>query len=384
MTEPSSQNSARSAVLSREWALAVAAATAALFFFGGPLGSGALGLGLVVVGLFAVVLLAAFAVVRHAEALAHLLGEPLGTLVLTLAVICIEVAVISATMAAGDGSPTLARDTMYAVVMLALNGLVGASLVLGGLRYREQTFNLQGASAYLAVLVPIAVLTLVLPNFTTATPDATYSPLQSGLFALSALGLYGVFLAIQNVRHRAYFLPPEGESADPASAGTTADAAGHHAGEARSAGHHGALLVAYLGLIVYLAKQLSKPLDAGVGAVGAPEALVGLLVAALVFSPEAVTAVRAALANELQRSVNLLLGSALASISLTVPAVLVIGLVTGQSVVLGLRPADMVLLTLTLLVSTLTFASARTNVLLGAVHLVLFVSYLALLFDAGA
>ncbi|HEX8298425.1 MAG TPA: hypothetical protein VF594_04625 [Rubricoccaceae bacterium] len=384
MTDPPILHPARSSVLAREWALGIAAVTAAAFLASGPFEAGPLGLGLVVVGLFAVVLLAAFAVVRHAEALAHLLGEPLGTLVLTLAVICIEVAVISATMAAGDGSPTLARDTMYAVVMLALNGLVGASLVLGGLRHHEQTFNLQGASAYLAVLVPIAVLTLVLPNFTTATPDATYSPLQAGLFALSALGLYGVFLAIQNVRHRAYFLPPEGESADPASAGTTADAAGHHVGEVRSTGYHATLLVVYLGLIVYLAKQLSKPLDTAVTGVGAPEALVGLLVAALVFSPEAVTAVRAALGNELQRSVNLLLGSALASISLTVPAVLAIGLVMGQDVVLGLGPADMVLLTLTLLVSTLTFASARTNVLLGAVHLVLFVSYLALLFDAGA
>ncbi|HEX9953197.1 MAG TPA: hypothetical protein VGB53_15610 [Rubricoccaceae bacterium] len=384
MIDPSLPHPTPGGVLSREWALGVAAAASVFFLVGGPVGTGAISLGLVVVGLFVVVLVAAFAVVRHAEALAHLLGEPLGTLVLTLAVICIEVAVISATMAAGDGSPTLARDTMYAVVMLALNGLVGASLVLGGLRHHEQTFNLQGASAYLAVLVPVAVLTLVLPNFTTATPDATYSPLQSGLFALSALGLYGVFLAIQNVRHRAYFLPPEGEAADPASAGTTADAAGHHAEDVRSAGYHGVLLVAYLGLIVFLAKQLSKPLDAGVSAVGAPEALVGLLVAALVFSPEAVTAVRAAMANELQRSVNLLLGSALASISLTVPAVLVIGLVTGQGVVLGLRPADMVLLTLTLLVSTLTFASTRTNVLLGAVHLLLFTVYLALLFDAGA
>ena len=357
MPEPASPPTRIVSGLASEWPFGVAAATAALFLLGGMPEAGAL----VVVALFAVVLATAFAVVRHAEALAHTLGEPLGTLVLTLAVIGIEVAVISASMAAGDGSPTLARDTMYAVVMLALNGLVGASLVLGGLRYREQTFNLQGASAYLAVLVPLAVLTLVLPNFTTATRDATYSPLQSGLFAASALGLYGVFLAIQNVRHRSYFLPPEPASPEPASpepaspgpVATTAGAARDPAGDGRPAAHHGVLLVAYLGLIVYLSKQLSAPLDAVVSAAGAPEALVGLLVAALVFSPEAVTAVRAARANELQRSVNLLLGSALASVSLTVPAALVIGLATGQAVVLGLRPADMVLLTLTLLVSML-------------------------------
>ena len=383
MPEPASPPTRIVSGLASEWPFGVAAATAALFLLGGMPEAGAL----VVVTLFAVVLATAFAVVRHAEALAHTLGEPLGTLVLTLAVIGIEVAVISASMAAGDGSPTLARDTMYAVVMLALNGLVGASLVLGGLRYREQTFNLQGASAYLAVLVPLAVLTLVLPNFTTATRDATYSPLQSGLFAASALGLYGVFLAIQNVRHRSYFLPPEPASPEPASPGpvaTTAGAARDPAGDGRPAAHHGVLLVAYLGLIVYLSKQLSAPLDAVVSAAGAPEALVGLLVAALVFSPEAVTAVRAARANELQRSVNLLLGSALASVSLTVPAALVIGLATGQAVVLGLRPADMVLLTLTLLVSVLKFTSERTNVLLGAVHLLLFTVYLALIFDAGA
>ena len=320
--------------------------------------------------LLSVILLSAFGVVRHAESIAVRLGEPLGTLVLTLSVTGIEAMLIASAMFTGGGSPALARDAMFAVVMIVLNGMVGLALLIGGLRYHEQEYNLQGANAFMAVIMPIAVLGLVLPNFTRSTEGPTLSPLQGGLLIVLSLGLYGVFLAIQNARHRDYFQEPGG-----------ADDEGHHDDSDRSTRYHGLLLGAYLLPLVYLCKQLAYPLDYGIRVLGAPPALGGFLVAALVLSPESLSAVRAARKNHLQRSVNLLLGSVLATISLTVPAVLAIGLATGKPIILGLAPTGITLLALTLAVSMLTFASGRTNVLLGTVHLLLFATYLVLLFD---
>jgi Ca2+:H+ antiporter len=328
----------------------------------------------ILVWLLSVILLSAFGVVRHAESLAVRLGEPLGTLVLTLSVTGIEAMLIASAMFTGGGSPALARDAMFAVVMIVLNGMVGLALLIGGLRYHEQEFNLQGANAFMAVIMPIAVLGLVLPNFTRSTEGPTLSPLQGGLLIVLSLSLYGVFLAIQNTRHRDYFLAP-GETDGGGDGGH------HEAAGGRSIRYHGLFLGAYLVPLVYLCKQLAYPLDYGIRVLGAPPALGGFLVAALVLSPESLSAVRAALKNHLQRSVNLLLGSVLATISLTVPAVLAIGLVTGKPIVLGLAPAGITLLALTLVVSTQTFASGRTNVLLGTVHLLLFATYLVLLFD---
>ncbi len=326
--------------------------------------------------LFAVILFSAFAVVRHAEGLAVKLGEPLGTLILTLAVTGIEVMMIAAVMAAGTGNAALARDAMFAVVMIVLGGMVGLSLVLGGLRHHEQTYNLQGANAFLAVIVPLAVLGMVLPNFTVSSPGPTFSPLQAVFLIVMSVGLYAIFLAIQNVRHQAYFLAPESGTT-----GATASGNGHGHPEVRPVPVHLVLLLAYLVPLVVLAKQLAVPIDYGIRVLHAPPGVGGFLVAVLVLSPESLGAARAALANQLQRSVNILLGSVLATISLTIPAVLTIGFLTDQTIVLGLDPVDMTLLVLTLGVSTLTFASARTNVLLGAVHLLLFLAYLMLLFE---
>jgi len=360
----------------REWPLLISVATAALFLVFGESWLGDLSHPVwftVVLGwLFAVILLSAFAVVRHAELLAGKLGEPLGTLILTLAVTGIEVAMIVAFMYTGKGNPALARDAMFAVVMIVMNGMVGLSLVLGGLRHHEQTYNLQGANAFLAVIVPLAVLCMVLPNFTTAAPGPTLSRSQAVFVAVMSVALYGVFLAIQNLRHREYFMAPK----SPHPAKKPPPASGF-----RSVGYHVLLLIAYLLPLVTLAKQLAVPIDHGIAVLHAPAALSGFLVAIVVLSPEAMSAARAALANELQRSMNILLGSVLATISLTIPAVLVIGFATGRAIVLGLDAADMILLVLTLGVSTLTFASARTNVLLGAVHILLFLSYLMFMFD---
>lgn len=361
----------------REWPLLVSVVTAALFLAFGKSWLGDLSqpawFAIMLGWLFAVILLAAFAVVRHAELVAGKLGEPLGTLILTLAVTGIEVAMITALMFTGAGNITLARDSMFAVVMIVMNGMVGLSLVVGGLRHREQTYNLQGANAFLAVIVPLAVLCMVLPNFTRSTVGPTLSAGQSVFLAVMSAALYGVFLAIQNLRHREYFMAPDSDD--------TGEKFHAHGGEFRSVGFHVTLLLAYLLPLVLLAKQLAVPINHGIAVLHAPSALSGFLVAVVVLSPESMSAARAALANELQRSVNILLGSVLATISLTIPAVLMIGFATGRSIVLGLDAADMILLVLTLGVSTLTFASARTNVLLGAVHILLFLTYLMFLFD---
>jgi Ca2+:H+ antiporter len=362
--------------LRREWPLGLSLATFTLFLAFGSQWLADLSrpgwFALVFLWLLAVILLSVFAVVRHAEGLAGMLGEPLGTLVLTLSVTGIEVMIIAAAMATPHGSATLARDAMFAVVMIVLNGMVGLSLLLGGLRYHEQSYNLQGANAFLAMILPLAVLGLILPRFTETTPGPTFSPVQAGFLSFMSIGLYCVFLAVQNFLHRRYFVAADDRAAQPASAARA---------NAPSFAYHASLLVGYLLPMVLLSKQLAVPIDHGIRVLGAPAALGGFLVAALVLSPESVSAVRAALANQLQRSVNLLLGSVLATIGLTIPAVLTIGLITKRNIVLGLEVQDIVLLSLTLVLSTLTFSSRRTNVLLGAVHLLLFFAYLLLIFQ---
>ena len=323
------------------------------------------------------ILLAAFSIVRHAESLAIKLGEPLGTLVLTLSATGIEVSIIAASMFTGKGYPTLARDSMFAVVMIVLNGMVGLSLLLGGWRYHEQSYNLQGANAFLAVIIPLAVLGLILPSFTTSSPGPTFSTPQATFFIVMTVGLYGVFLAIQTTRHRPYFLWPIQESEE----GVSLKFDDHNGHEVRSVSFHTALLLLYFGPLVILAKQLALPIDHGIRVLGAPPVLGGLLVAVLVLAPELLAAARAALINELQRSINILLGLVLATISLTIPTLLTIGLMTGKTITLGLEPVDQVLLLLTLLSSTMTFSRSRTNVLQGAVHVLLFLAYLMLIFE---
>ena len=296
---------------------------------------------------------------------------------LTLSMSGMEMMMIAAVMYASPADSSLARDTMLAIVMIVLNGLVGASLLLGGLRYHEQTYNLYGPNAFLSVIVPMAVLGLVLPSFTVSSPGPTLSPLQSTFLIVMSVGLYGVFLAIQTLRHRDYFVSSSALRATE----INPSAEGHAALEVGSTKHHALLLLAYVLPIVLLAKQIAVPIEHGISAMGAPAALGGLLVAVLILSPESLTAIRAAWANQLQRSINLSLGTALSSIGLTIPAVLLIGFMTGKTIILGLNATDTLLLLLTLVVSMLTFALERTNVLQGAVHLLLFLAYLILLFE---
>jgi len=355
--------------LRREWSLPVGYATTLAFLAFGASWLGDLAhpawLALMFAWLFAAILACAFSLVRHADELAVRLGEPFGTLVLTLAMSGMEMMMISAVMLAGHGSATLARDTMLAIMMIVLNGLVGTCLLAGGLRYHEQTYNLYSANSFLAVIVPLAVLGLVLPGFTMTTPGPTLSVKQSIFVIVMSLGLYGVFLGIQTLRHRDYFVAPdEKQSAHAAHGGSTIG--------------HVVLLLANGIPIVLLAKQIAKPINYATSVLGAPAAFGGLIVAVLILAPESMAAVRAALANQLQRSINVALGTALSTISLTIPAVLAIGFATGQTIVLGLGNVDIVLLLLTLVVSMLTFSLSRTNVLLGAVHVLLFLAYLML------
>jgi Ca2+:H+ antiporter len=323
---------------------------------------------------FAVMLWLAFAVVRHAESLAVLLGEPYGTLILTLSVIGIEVVLISAVMLTGD-RPTLGRDTMFSVVMIVLNGILGLTLLMGGLRHHEQVYNLQGASAYLGVIIPLSVLGLVLPRFTTSAPGGQLSTGGSVYMILMSAGLYAVFLAVQTTRHSGFFEEPGGSS-DPG-----ADHDEEFLATVRTIPQHAVLLVLTMLPIVLLSKKMAVLVDHGVDALGAPHELGGFFVATLVLAPEGLSAARAALANRLQRTVNLSLGAALSTIGLTIPAVLAVGLATGKTVELGLEPPQIVILLLTLLASVVTFGVGRTNVLQGAVHLILFCTYVMLIFD---
>jgi Ca2+:H+ antiporter len=321
--------------------------------------------------LFAAMLWLSFAVVRHAEGLAVQLGEPYGTLILTLSVISIEVIMISAVMLTGKDNPTLARETMFAVLMIVLGGMVGLTLLVGGLRHHEQEYNLQGANAFLSVIIPFAVLGLILPRFTESTPDASASTVLAVFLIIVSVVLYGVFLTIQTTRHRAFFVQP----------GETDSGPEHDHGVVRSVGFHTVLLMLCMAPIVLLAKSMAKIIDHGIETAGAPTALGGFLVAVLVLAPEGLGAVRAALANQLQRSTNICLGSALATIGLTLPAVLTIGIATGRVVELGLGNVDLILLSLSLAVSIVTFSSNRTNIVQGAVHLVLFAAYVVTIFD---
>src|SRR6266705_2135686 len=282
--------------------------------------------------LFAAILWSAISVVRHADCLAIKLGEPYGTLILTLSAISIEVMMISTAMLHGANNPTLGRDAMFAVVMIALGGLVGLSLLLGGLRYHEQHYNLQGVNSYLNVIMTLAVLGLVLPNFTTSTSGPTFSTHQEIFLMVTSAGLYAIFLLIQTIRHSQYFM----ESQDVVVRSTSA----HYQLQIRSTPYHAVMLVVYLLAVILLAEKLAIPLDSSIEQFGMPQAFGGAIIASLVLAPEGLGAIHATLNNQLQRSVNILLGSVLATIGLTIPAVLTIGLITKRPVTLGVQDGN--------------------------------------------
>lgn len=331
------------------------------------------GVGTLLATLCTAVLMAAVIVaVHHAEVVAHRVGEPFGTLVLALAVTAIETALILSMMiAGGDEMAALPRDAIYAAVMIICTGVVGACVLVGGLAHHEQTFRVEGAGAGLAALIVMSTLTLVLPVFTTTTPAGTYSGWQLGFVAVTSGALWGIFVFVQTVRHRDYFIPvidaakPEAHAEPP-----TVQAAWTSFG----------LLLLSLGAVVGLAKVLSPTIEHVVETANAPRAVVGIVIASLVLLPETWAAVRAARADRLQSSMNLAVGSALACIGLTIPVVVLASISFGLPLILGLEPKDMAMLALTFLVSAVTLSTGRTYMMQGAVHLVLFAAFLFLAF----
>lgn len=314
---------------------------------------------------------AVMAAVYHAEVLAHYLGEPFGTLTLALAVTVIETSlIVSIMLSEGSAAQALARDTLIAAIMITINGIVGICLLAGGQAHHEQRYTQQGVSAGLAMLATLAVLTLVLPNYTTSAPGAFYNAKQLVFVAVVSLIIYGTFVVAQTIRHREHFLHDAGDTDD-------GDDHAHEAPvtRAKATAAAAALLVALVG-VVLLAKNLSPVIEAQVAAAGAPRALVGIIIAALVLAPEGFAALRAARANRVQTSLNLAIGSALATIGLTIPAVATVALVLGLELELGLSLRSTVLLALTLLVATLTLSRGKVTVVQGVIHLVIFATYL--------
>lgn len=328
---------------------------------------------------FAVVLVAlclagaVLAAVHHAEVVAHRVGEPFGSLILAVAVTVIEVALIVTLMAdGGDKSASLARDTVFAAVMITCNGIVGVSLLVGALRNRIAVFNPEGSGAALATVATLATLSLVLPTFTTSKPGPEFSTGQLTFAAVASLALYGLFVAVQTVRHRDYFLPVDtGRDADPQE---------DHAAPPtdRAALLSLGLLLVALVAVVGDAKAVSPTIETAVAKAGLPQAVVGVIIALLVLLPETLAAVRAARRDRVQTSLNLAYGSAIASIGLTIPAIALASIWLSGPLMLGLGPVHMVLLALTVVVSTLTLAPGRATLLQGGVHIVVLAAYLFL------
>jgi Ca2+:H+ antiporter len=325
--------------------------------------------------LFLVIIWVAFGVVHEAEELAEMLGEPFGTLVLTLSIVIIEVALISAVMLGAGDTATLARDTMFSVLMIVLNGVVGLGLLMGGIRHHEQAYNLQGASAYLSVNIPLATIALVIPRFTASTADGSLTTFQAVAFSLLTIALYGLFLWLQTGRHSGYFVAPSSPDVTPGEPPVV-----RKTREGKPAPHVTLLLINILPIVI-LSKSLGKVIDYGIEASGAPHALGGIIIAMLVFTPEGLSALIAIRGDQLTRAINLCLGSVASTLGLTVPAVLVIGIFTRQPVVLGLQSSSIVLLVATLILSVLTFTGWRTTMLEGAVHLSMFAVFLVLVFS---
>jgi Ca2+:H+ antiporter len=318
-----------------------------------------------------IVLLTVFATLSHAEAIAHRVGEPYGTLVLTFAVTTIEVSVIVSMMLHGANNPTLARESVFSTVMIVCTGIVGICLTVGGWRHSRQDIKRQGTSAYLSVLIGLTVLTMVLPNFTLTTGPGTFSPLQLAFVSLLSVLFYAGFVFAQSY----------GQKDDFADERPSAHAAAAPRAASGSLARHVLFLFVGLGGIVLLTEQVAAGVEDGLAylQVAQSDAIVGALLATIILMPEAISAIKAALNNELQRGLNVALGSACATIGMTIPAVAAASLITQHPLTLGLSSGDTVLLLLALTMSVVSFGTGRTTILTGLSHLVIFVAYVMLI-----
>ncbi|WP_145509797.1 sodium-potassium/proton antiporter ChaA [Yersinia rochesterensis] len=321
---------------------------------------------IIVINLIALVgiLSSAFSVVRHADVLAHRLGEPYGSLILSLSVVVLEVSLISAMMATGDAAPALMRDTLYSIIMIVVGGLVGVSLLLGGRKFATQHVNLVGIKQYLMAIFPLAIIVLVLPS---TLPDGSFSVAQSLVVAAISAAMYGVFLLIQTKTHQSLFVyEHEDDGDDP-----------HHGKpSSHSSLRHTVWLLVHLVAVIAVTKFDANPLEALLTELNAPAKFTGFLIALLILSPEGLGALKAVLANQVQRAMNLFFGSVLATISLTVPAVTLIAVLTGQELNFGLEAPHIVVMVSVLILSQISFSTGRTNVLNGTAHLALFAAYM--------
>jgi Ca2+:H+ antiporter len=311
---------------------------------------------------------AVLASVHHAEVVALRVGEPFGAILLALSVTVIELGLIVSIMLGDHAEPTLLRDTIHATVVLLLHGIAGLCIVVGAIRHREQEFRTQGAQSYLIVLLPMVAITLVLPNYTTSVPGPFYSNSQLGFVSIVCLLLWISFTFVQTMRHREYFLPTQNLEPKHGSRPTAK----------LTIASIGFLIVALIA-VVLLAKGVSPVIYKFVGALHAPPALVGVIVAAIVLLPEGMTAIRAALDDQLQTSINLALGSGVASIGLTVPAVSLVAWWTGTPMALGVTPGGAVLLALSFMMALITYGTGRASLLSGIVHLILLATWVFLI-----
>jgi Ca2+:H+ antiporter len=333
--------------------------------------------------LFGTILAASFGVVHEADHLAHQLGEPYGTLILTLSIVSIEVILIASVLLGPGHFPTIGRDSIFAVMMIIMNLVIGVCLITGASRHGEQEFNAQGASAYLSMVALLTGVSLVLPNHTSGAGE--FSAVQAVGISVVTVLLYGVFLWMQMRSHRRFFVqPPRGAMAirmlmkpGPGQQGLSAS----RPRDARALVMRSGLLLALILPIVLLSHHLAAVTDHGIAAIGAPPAVGGVLIAIIVFTPESITAVKAAMNNEMQRAINLCLGAFVSTVGLTVPAVLVIGLITGQPVIMGISPAETTLFVVTMVLSVLTFNGQRTSPIQGFMHLAAFAVFALLLFQ---
>lgn len=330
--------------------------------------------GLIGIGLFLITLSAIFRVTHHADEVAEMLGEPYGTLILTLSATIIEVAIMITVLGHSENNPTFVRDTIAATIMITVGLMLGLAMFIGAFVHRQQTVNTEGAMTYLGILIPLAVLTLVLPNYTDTTIGPTLAVAQEIYISVAAIALYAIFIFIQTRRHRQLFkdrAAPEPLTFDPKTPPRQ-----HKRPHTRqelfiSIGW----LVGNLLLVVFLAEELAVLIDDQLEAKNLPAALGGLCVALLILAPECLASVNAALKNRLQRAVNIALGSGLATLSLSVPAILIAALLMGHSLVLGLEPNQMVMLLATLWVANIALATEKTNLMQGSVLLVLFLTF---------
>jgi Ca2+:H+ antiporter len=326
--------------------------------------------------LFATMVWSAFGAINVADKLAELLGEPLGSLVLTLTIICLEGVLIGIAMTTSNSGATIGRDTLFGANMIMINFAGGLALFLGGLRHREQTYNFQGTSAYLAVVITLSVLGFILPNYTEATPHGSVTTVQATGISAVTLFVYVTFLLIQIGRHKHFF--EESGASGNAKVGSSDTPAKPEKGEI---GRLAILLVAGVVPILLLGKYLTTLLDYASNKLGTPPALGGVILALIVVSPKIISAVKSGIANQPQRAVNLALGSCAPAMGIIFPIILGIGIVTGRTVIMGAAPSDVILLALTLVLSGLTFSGAHTTLLEGATHLAVFVIYLVLMFS---